>query len=50
MVFCFDAFSSRERVSTSLEYALIKVIAALDGLNAARPWTCRLPRAILTIR
>jgi hypothetical protein len=28
----------------------IKVIVALKVLRVARPWTCRSPRAILTIR
>ena len=31
-------------------FSRIKVIAALDTFAAARPWTCRSPRAILTVR
>src|ERR1035437_244208 len=31
-------------------FSRIKVIAALDTFAAARPWTCRSPGAILTVR
>jgi len=36
--------------ATGTRFIPIKVIVALEALRTARPWTCRSPQAILTIR